>query len=957
MGKILSDLSYNGKGLRPLTSPLEELKGLYQKKENDYLKVVNTEQKLRKFLSDIDFQEVDKAIVQDARNLVNDTFSKFREEGDLENRVLETQRLATDLANNGLSELQKVSKQRSNYRAGLKERFDNNNITRTQYLRAIKDADTRYTASGGIQKDEESGVYTGSYNGRPVADYINVSKEVADVLKGFKANTLPLNFNGKRIVRTPEGFFLQGTQEEVREADLTKAAKQYIASNQAIQDQFADDIYYEKANLGEIKEDDVKRAIRSGISNEVAQALGVGDGNIENLKYKLEAKGLDLEDAYDAIRRDQLTNESLALGVDKESYKKYTEKYIKPIKDGKDSGSKKKTPATMFGEILTTTDLKQSIGKDELAASAKLLEETKSNLTNLETQFNALADSPNAQEKARLTNEINNAKFVLSQLEEQTRETYEKIVNAPTEDSYEKGYFSYQRALKDQELKKEFATPNGKNLILKALTTELTTDDIFPATPEGREQYENSIHNYTYANDADRKAGRKTFKETYDEFRQRIAESKVKKYNELANFLKDKVEEEDKPLTLDYITRYHTLAFSKMTPKQRQNHPMAQLWDTASALSVANEHQFMSSATSNLDIKTHLVENLDIDEDDIKWEDSKLVPLFDYRADLRNGSYRPAMEMVVKIQDGKKTKDVRVPVFYDNANYNTRYGEQLVKYRKALLDQHKETPLSRSQLEILDRTNINIYNSTKYGANLDRQNLYQAPNGSDTEIEVWDGINLNIRTYTENFADGNNFYITQKIGNTVEFLGVDNNNQPVRLSEAEMRDPATIQKINNGQIQLSSANTVNGLKAIISDMVLNYSDSSTNTGNTAPQGFVNVKNDPIIRLNPSGDFEQTVINEKVYPKVQNLFRTYPNIIATDISRNNDTAVGGSVQNSAHKVNNGAKAIDVRMNDSSAASKEAMMIHNLSVAEKRQLGILKTIAHGEGSNYHLHIEFI
>jgi hypothetical protein len=963
MGKIFDNLSYNRKTVKHLGLPLEDLKGLYKKKENDYMSVLDTEGKISSALSKIETQAIDKPILANAQKLFRSTFDRFKEQGDLENRVLDTKRLANDLATNGLNELQKVSKQRGAYSVGLKERFDKGDINKTQYLRALKDSDASYNESGGVQKDETTGLYTGSYSGRPVADYIDVSKEVATVLKDFKADSLPLDFNGRRIIKTPEGFFLQGTQTQVTEGDLTKAAKQYISSNQFIQDQFDDDIYYEKRAAGKLTASKIKNALRGGISTDLANNLGLGDGDLSNVEEVLETKDISLDEAFSLIRKDQLTNESLALGVEKESYKKYSEKYIKPFGTGTSKGKGKTNKlATTYGEILTTTDIKQHIGKEEILASQKLIDSTTSDLKTLEGQLKALEKSPNVQEKARLTKEIDNANFVLNSLQTETRNAYRKIATTPTTDSYDKGYLSGERAKKDKALQRAFSGNAGRNnLIIKGLTQEITVDDYLGvATPEERAAYEDKPFNYYYASEADRKAGKKSFKTTFEETRERMARPRIEEIEALSKHLQSRIDNQKVPITLDYITKQHSLSFAKMTPAQRQAHPMAQIWDTTRGLQVANEYQFMSSANTNLDIKTHLTEKMDIGEDQIDWTASKLQPLFDYRADLRSGSYRPAMEMVVKVKDGRQGsrqfyKEVRVPVFYDNPNYNTKYAEQLGKYRKQLIDRNKTTPLSRSEMEILDRTNLNIYNSTKYGANLDRKNLYQVPNGSDTNVEVWDDINLNIRTYTENFADGNNFYVTQKTGDTVEFLGVDKNNQPLRLTESQLRDPEVLKKVNSGEYQLSGSNTVNGIKTILADMVLNYDTSQKE--NIAPKGFVNIKNDPSIRLSDTNTFEQTNINEKVYPNVRDLFQKYSSIVATDISRNEDTGVASSTTNSSHKLGNGAKAIDIRMNDQSKASKEAMQIHKLSVEQKRSLGIEKTIAHGEGNNYHLHIKFL
>lgn len=933
MGKLFNNLSYNNKTVKTLGRPVDDLKALYKKKDADYTTVLDTEAKLNTALSGMKSQGIDKPIVDNARKLFKKTFNKFREQGDLENKVLETKKLANDLANNGLSEIQKVNTQRQAYGQGLKERFDKGNITKTQYLRALKTSDEQYTESGGVQHDEETGVYAGNFQGRDVADYIDTSKEVANVLKGFKADKIPLSFNGKRIIRSPEGFLVQGTQEQVTEADLTKAAKQYLQSNQAIQDQFDDDVFYEMRGLKNINERTVKAALSGNVSEEVKNSLGIKDSNLENLQLDLEAKGLTLEDAYKAIRKDQMTNEALALGVSKESYKKYSEKYIKPLatKDKKSSSA-----AASFGEILTTTDLRRHTNREEVEQSSKLLSESTANLKVLEGQLSALKDSPNVQEKARLSNEIDRTKFVVNAIEEQTRTIFDNV--------------DITKELADYEsLTKYFATTVPKDdmrkLIYKSISKDVSEDDLFGVLTgvETKEQFEanpNSVGSF-----AEYK------KRSVDHFRPRL--------DHLVNEFKDKLDGKNGK-GIDYTTKYHSLAFSNMTPAQRQAHPLASVWDTAKGLEVANQFEFMSSANSNLDIKTHLVDSLDVDEDDIVWDKSSVQPLFDYRADLRNGAYRPAMELTVKVKDGtergiQQYKDVRVPVFYDNPNYNAKYTEQLSKYRNSLVARNKEKPLSKSELEILDRTNLNIYNSTQYGANVDMKNLYQAANGSDTAIEAWEGVDLNIRTYTENFADGNNFYVTQKVGDKVDFLGVDDKGDVLRLSEAELKDPAIVAKVRSGEYKLSSSSTVNGLKTILADMTLNYQADTTKA--KVPQGFVDLKDDPAIRLGEGNSFEQTLINEKVYPNVKNLFTQYPNIVATDISRNDTTKVAGSKADSAHKIGQGAKAIDIRLNDDSEASKQAQKIAALSDAEKRTLGIEKTIAHGEGANYHLHIKFL
>ena len=55
-----------------------------------------------------------------------------------------------------------------------------------------------------------------------------------------------------------------------------------------------------------------------------------------------------------------------------------------------------------------------------------------------------------------------------------------------------------------------------------------------------------------------------------------------------------------------------------------------------------------------------------------------------------------------------------------------------------------------------------------------------------------------VKSYTNNSPTGQSFYITEGIGDNAVFLGFDKG-VPTRLSETEMRDDATVQKIRNGE--------------------------------------------------------------------------------------------------------------------------------------------------------------
>lgn len=340
MKKLFTDLSYNNKTLNPVGHPIDDLHALYKKKDSDYNYVIDNTNKIETALNNVPHLKKDEQLLLNAKNKFKDTFDSF---GDaLEDKIVDTKKLANDITNNyGLKEVQNAFNSRTGYVKGLKERYDKGEITKTQMNNAIAYSDKNYE---GVSKDDRTGLFGGGYSGRSVGDYIDVSGKVMEVLKGFKANTIPLKLNGKELVPDPSGsgYYIAGTRESVTEGDLVQAAKDYLKSNDLIQEQFKEDIFYElDANNNNVTKETLQRALAQGnVSKSILKQLGINSkSDLNTLEERLQKEGLDLNDAYSIIRKDQLTNEAIATGVEKESYVKYGRKYLKPIDFGNGSGS------------------------------------------------------------------------------------------------------------------------------------------------------------------------------------------------------------------------------------------------------------------------------------------------------------------------------------------------------------------------------------------------------------------------------------------------------------------------------------------------------------------------------------------------------------------------------------------------------------------------------------------
>lgn len=398
MGKLFADLSYNNKTLVPVGAPIKELTALYKEKNDNYDYAIDTLNKGKAGLDAIPVasgagEEADRRLLNEAKQYFTNTFDSFG--ADLENKTPNIKKLVADLDGKfGLKDIQRVAMEQAQYEKELKDRYVKGDINDYFYTNALNYSRKNYQ---GLKKDAESGKYTGAYNGRAVMNTIDISEKVMKLLDNWKPSETPLYFKGQRIVQDPSGsgYMLYGSQKGVSAAELTEAAKSYISSNSDIQKQLDETIFYEVNNKGEITNKDIKNLIPNA-SPALRNLFGVKtQKDFKNLKEEdinkiLEANNLDAEMAYRALRKDELINESIKLGVSKESFVEYKQNFLRPL--DAENPNEYTTKMPNLG-VLDPIETSQEFTKKDTEVVATIYNNNVSNLKEAEKRLNILKET------------------------------------------------------------------------------------------------------------------------------------------------------------------------------------------------------------------------------------------------------------------------------------------------------------------------------------------------------------------------------------------------------------------------------------------------------------------------------------------------------------------------------------------------------------------------------------
>jgi len=402
MASIFGDLTYNTKTLKPIGRPVDDLKALYKDKKDDYNYVIDSLNATETALNQVQFIDKDKWAVDNANNKYQETFNKFSEEGDFENKIVDTKRLANDLTNKyGLLRVQENAKTRSAYIASLQAKVDKGEMPSEKMQKLVSYSDRNY---GGVQKNETTGGFTGSYSGRIAQPYVPVAEHILKYVNGIKSSTIPIkNSKGEEelLIRDPngKGYLTATTKEFVSEAQVQSFAKSIIESNDLIQSQFNEDIFLEidEKGKGGLSTSDIQKALKGRVTDEIKNYFGVTKlPSEEEIDKIIAEKGITKEEAYAKIRKEQLADTAMEAAVTKESFVKYDTKFLEDWEakeDAKGKKAKAEDDALMFVNKLGTV---QRISPEDMTQLNESITTTKNslqtnytNLKNIKTQLEA----------------------------------------------------------------------------------------------------------------------------------------------------------------------------------------------------------------------------------------------------------------------------------------------------------------------------------------------------------------------------------------------------------------------------------------------------------------------------------------------------------------------------------------------------------------------------------------
>lgn len=1001
MAQLFSDLSYSTAKALPIGRPVDDLSALYKKKEEDYLTGRDTYYKAGAALDNIPYHQKDAAIIKEAKDVYNQAFTKAEEEGDFENKIPDSQKLANDLATKyGLLEAQKIAQTKQNYITGLKERFDKGNISKYEMDRAIQDAEDNYK---GLEYDENIGGYVGSYQTREVLDKYNASEEVAKILDGFKANTVILtDANGNTIKKDPSGsgYLITGTNERVGEEELVAAAKSYLAHDPRFRDKVEDELYYETKNLlynretGERREmtvNDLQNLVGTKVSQSIANAYNIN--NLESLPEVLKAKGETVEDLYKQLRKEQMVNSAIQLGVSKESYDKYSANYLTDWLM-KEQVQNTKTDATTFGQtgalhsFLSTDNLSSDDTKrisTEYTNNEESIKTLTAELTDLRNNYNNDPKSVNPQTIRMKEEELNRVRrkqdIINNRMHTVIEETpdIKKHIDSllsnqfVANEDFEKLGMSnfknkYPRSLTWVGIEGlNINRGSVERLIYKMIGNDVSTDEL-----------------KTYINLDKNKVLAEAYKVNQRYFSNRSPEEKEAIYNDLLergeaalegkenNVIKEKLQNayndrldtsanllraklKDIVSTLNKKTDNQEITYSKefklfnlpdLKPEELRSHPIHQLKHLAENLPKidANYYTQLSSPITGLDIKTTIEEvademglNVSDEKGDIDWRSAVMSPSIDTMVDVNSGEYSPVVVMQVDVKTGDSknpTRTIQVPVNYNEPSYKAKYREAINLHRKQLLEKAKVQRLDESDELVLNRLNTNLYNISEYGKNLDNLDLFNAKNAETIPFEYWNGHHTQIKAFKYKSAQNMSFYLTEGTGDNEKYWAVDKQGNYAKVTEDQLHDDT---------YTALGGNSPADLKTLLSNMVFDSYE---------PQKDYRIDVSQTVDIsNIFGGDIKTGVTPRVTKQAADslgVIKTFlPNLMLTDALRPDDAGYGAT--NSQHKY---ANAVDFRINEDSSK------LANMSKSQLNMLGIASASIHDQGTpNAHIHVEFL
>lgn len=329
MAKLLTGLSYAKPENLYAGQPVAEIKALNSTLDVNYKNNRANADKLEMLAFNTKVLNKDEGIKNDAFNAIGAGLNDFEYGGDWENADEKVRGLAKDFAMNESLLLAKQNKSaRDSGIKDLQSAVKDGKIPKQWMNHEIMKSDENYQ---GVQLNEETGVFEGSYGITRPADYIDIGKEMWDYAKTVKEDGEPLYLTQpdgtrKYIVHNEQGYVYEGGEVAVSPQKIQSALRGMIMSNTEYKNQIKYENDIIKSNL-----------TRTGIDGAPHRALGTDDikGLVDNGTLSQEDLDIALSAFGEGVTVSDVVNSGGADGLfDAILYGKKVDSYINPASTG-----------------------------------------------------------------------------------------------------------------------------------------------------------------------------------------------------------------------------------------------------------------------------------------------------------------------------------------------------------------------------------------------------------------------------------------------------------------------------------------------------------------------------------------------------------------------------------------------------------------------------------------------
>ena len=312
--------------------PVKELTDLYKSKADAYNYVATASNQLDRSIANTPHIERDKSHLYETSQEIQSVLNEYEEAGDLENRVLDVNKLVSD-ASKKLIPIQQRKAQRDAKVQELMAKDKEGNLIHSMedikkgiYLLDKRTEDLTY--------DEQLGTYVGGIGSVNVPAKQDYTAYIDKMLKDWESNKEILyDRHGNRLVDIGNGKLQAGERVYTDRNELMRSARSALLNNPDFQDKMQFDLEYEldvllseeDGSRRDMTMEDIEGRVSGDLGNIVDELNLTGD---KSLKDQLQDQDVTPEQFYRQMRTEQVTNSIIQLGVNKQDYQQFSDKIL-----------------------------------------------------------------------------------------------------------------------------------------------------------------------------------------------------------------------------------------------------------------------------------------------------------------------------------------------------------------------------------------------------------------------------------------------------------------------------------------------------------------------------------------------------------------------------------------------------------------------------------------------------